>query len=241
MISIIIPTFNEELAIGKLLVDLNKFSVDDIMYDVHMVDGDSTDGTVACALKLIDEGKLNYDLSVHQHAGTSRGEVLAYGTQQARGRIFLFLHSDCQLHKKALQEIVRIIDDEKYNAGGFLVRFIDPPNKLLYKGIEIFIRLRSHFFKMLHGDQGIFVCASDLISFGGFPKLPLMEDVALSQLFRRRGRMYVSSLPIYTSPRRIQANGFWRMLFLYFYLKTLFYGGADVNYLARIYNDLKKT
>jgi hypothetical protein len=98
---------------------------------------------------------------------------------------------------------------------------------------------------MYHGDQGQFIRRSDLSEIGGYPSIPLMEDVQLSQKMRefarkKSRRIHFSRTPIYANPRRISANGFWRMVFLYFYLKTLYYLGYDLKYIARVYNNLRK-
>lgn len=241
MISIIIPTFNEAEVISETLFSLERFSdgTQKNKFDVHIVDGGSTDGTEEIVQQLIDSRRLKYSMNLHKNIGDSRGSSMAYGFTRSKGNIVLFLHADSRLHANALLEIEKIIGYGNHG-GAFPIKFVQPPGRSIYRGIEAFIYLRARFFKMFHGDQGMFVRHDVLENIGGYPEIPLMEDVKLSQLLRSSYRLKLASIPIYASPRRIAANGFIKMVYMYFYLKTLYYMNFDINYIAQTYKNLKK-
>lgn len=241
MISIIIPTYNEAEVISETLVSLQRFveGAQKSKFDVHIVDGGSADGTVEIVEQFIARQKLKYTITLHTDIGDSRGSSMAYGFKKSKGDIVLFLHADSRLHENALHEIERIIHEGNHG-GGFPLKFIQPPIRSIYRGIETFIYMRARFFKMFHGDQGMFVRRDVLKDIGGYPEIPLMEDVKLSQLLRASYKLKLASIPIYASPRRIAANGFLKMVYIYFYLKTLYYLNFDINYIAQTYKNLKK-
>lgn len=58
--------------------------------------------------------------------------------------------------------------------------------------------------------QGIFVRKQTFQELGGFPALPVMEDFEFVRRLRRRGRIWIASLPVITSGRRWRELGIWR-------------------------------
>ncbi len=90
MISIIIPTLNEEKVIGKTLLALRQFNVCD--YEIIVSDGHSTDKTVEIAKKYAD--------LVVTHDGTTRqtiGQGRNAGAAKAKGEFLIFLDSDVEI------------------------------------------------------------------------------------------------------------------------------------------------
>ncbi len=51
------------------------------------------------------------------------------------------------------------------------------------------ISLRSRITKVATGDQAIFVRRDVFEKMGGYPDIPLMEDIALSRTLKRVGRV----------------------------------------------------
>ncbi|MGA7430477.1 MAG: hypothetical protein WBW35_08625, partial [Xanthobacteraceae bacterium] len=70
---------------------------------------------------------------------------------------------------------------------------------------------------------------------GGFPDLPLMEDVALSQKLKRLGPPFCIATPAITSGRRWEYHGVFRTIFLMWRLRLAYYLGAAPASLALRY------
>jgi hypothetical protein len=67
---------------------------------------------------------------------------------------------------------------------------------------------------------------------GGFPDLPLMEDIALSRLLKRHGRPACLRECVTTSARRWERHGVWRTVLLMWRLRAAYFLGADPRELA---------
>ncbi len=106
MISIIIPTLNEEKVLKKtiesVLIQPNKL-------EIIISDGGSTDNTLNIAKK--------YAKIVNSKKG--RGIQMNSGTKFANGDILLFLHADTILPKNATKKIKKILKDKTIIAGRF--------------------------------------------------------------------------------------------------------------------------
>src|SRR6185295_13369800 len=93
MISVIIPTYNEECALPHTLRDLFEH---DGSYEVIVVDGGSTDRT----REIVKEFKTD-DLRL-LIAAKGRASQMNAGARQATGEWLLFLHADTWLPSGAL-------------------------------------------------------------------------------------------------------------------------------------------
>ena len=62
----------------------------------------------------------------------------------------------------------------------------------------------------LYGDQSIFARRAHYERIGGYPPIPLMEDVAFSLQLRRSGRVRLLQPALATSSRRHAKQGSWR-------------------------------
>lgn len=93
MISIIIPTLNEEKAIAGTLQKL-KSSLTSVPHEIIVSDGHSTDKTVEIAKQFAD--------TVLEHDGKTRQTIAMgrnAGARCARGEYLLFLDADCSIPK----------------------------------------------------------------------------------------------------------------------------------------------
>jgi hypothetical protein len=69
------------------------------------------------------------------------------------------------------------------------------------------INLRSRLTRSYTGDQAIFVRATAFRGVGGYPEIPLMEDVELSRRMTRMGKTVLLASRVRTSGRRWEAWG----------------------------------
>jgi len=104
------------------------------------------------------------------------------------------------------------------------------------KLVGAMMNLRSRLTGIATGDQGMFVRRNLFEEVGGFPAIPLMEDVALSKALKRiAGRPACLRTRVTTSGRRWEMHGPWRTIFTMWRLRLAYALGADPAALARHY------
>jgi len=155
------------------------------------------------------------------------------GVQVAKGDILLFLHSDTLLIPGGLAMIEALLAQTGIVAGSFCLRFDHQ---------SPFLRLYARFSRINHilftyGDQGLFMTRRIFEQVGGFPELPLMEDVEIQKILRRIGRFVKIRHPVVTSARRFLLNGIIRQQLLNTVLVLLYHAGVSPVRLKRFYHD----
>ncbi|HEU0012611.1 MAG TPA: hypothetical protein VFQ45_02970, partial [Longimicrobium sp.] len=101
--------------------------------------------------------------------------------------------------------------------------------------VERAMSLRSRLTGIATGDQAIFVRREWFARAGGFPEIPLMEDVALSRALRRLGPPLCLRQAVTTSSRRWERRGVARTILLMWRLRLAYALGADPARLAERY------
>jgi hypothetical protein len=109
----------------------------------------------------------------------------------------------------------------------------------MFKWIGALISFRSRLSKVATGDQGIFVRRDVFAELGGYPDLPLMEDIAFSRALKRKGKIASLRSHVMTSARRWEAEGVWRTIFKMWWLKALYLLGVSPLRLKRYYGDAR--
>jgi rSAM/selenodomain-associated transferase 2 len=211
-LSIVMPVLNEAAAIRPALEALRA-------YEVIVVDGGSTDGTAETAAGLC---------SRVLRAPRGRAAQMNAGAAAARGDVLVFLHADTRLPADAPACIRSALKTRLW--GRFDVE-IDGRHWLL-KVVACAMNVRSRLTGIATGDQAIFVRRD---AFGGFPEIPLMEDVAFSREMKRRGRPACLREKVVTSGRRWESRGVLRTIVLMWRLRLAYFLGARPDDLARIY------
>jgi rSAM/selenodomain-associated transferase 2 len=222
MISIIIPALNEAGGIADTLEPLAELR--GAGHEVLVVDGGSRDATVQVAAPLADRVLVS---------GRGRGRQMNAGAAAARGEILLFLHADTRLPPGADRSILEGLDRSGKGWGRFDVR-LTGRHPLLRLTARAF-SLRSRITGTATGDQAIFVRRGWFERAGGFPDIPLMEDLALSRTLKRMGRPLCLRERVLTSSRRWEERGIVRTILLMWGLRLAYYLGADPAKLARRY------
>src|SRR5262249_58792672 len=85
------------------------------------------------------------------------------------------------------------------------------------------INWRSRLTSIASGDQAMFVTRDAFWAAGGFPDLPLMEDIALSRKLKRLCRPLCIAAPAVTSGRRWDNHGVLRTILLMWRLRLSFF------------------
>jgi hypothetical protein len=118
--------------------------------------------------------------------------------------------------------------------GGFF-RIRLPSAPAIYRLTDSFAHYAGLVLRMRCGDHGIFCRRSAFVHAGGFPDVPLMEDVEFFRRLRRCGRVAYSNKRIEASPRRYETVGPVRLTFAFGSIATLYLLGVSLSTLARIY------
>lgn len=221
-LSIIIPVLDEAAGIGAALSGLAPFRARGA--EVIVVDGGSRDGTAEIARPLADAVIA---------APRGRGAQMNAGATAAKGKILLFLHADTTLPPEADTMVLEGLRASAWQWGRFDVR-IEGRSPLLAV-IAGCMNWRSLITGIATGDQGMFMTRAAFEAAGGFPDIPLMEDVALSKRLKRISRPLCLTARATVSGRRFDERGAIRMVLLMWQLRLAYFLGADPAALARRY------
>ena len=249
MISIVIPVFNEAENIENLLVHLMKNSSSKNIAEIIVVDGGSSDGTIAIVKRFLSprsqsRGSVEVSTALDQTlkkphrfskpvkfntilltSPKGRAKQMNLGVKKATGNILYFLHADSFPPKNFDQLIVDEV--EKGNlAGCFKMKFDNP---------HWWLRLASwltHFSWRASrgGDQSQFITKDLFNEIGGFDeKYTIYEDnILINELFKRKQFVVIQEW-ITTSARLYERKGIWNLQYHFWiiYVKRWFGASAD--------------
>lgn len=194
MISVIIPTLNEEENLPRSIEAVFKSSRD---CEVLVVDCGSADGTQLLAREL---GAGVIVTGVRQRAAQ-----LNSGARHARGDVFLFLHADTMVPEPGLGRIAAALKDEQVGGGAFARRF-DSASPFLRMTCWL-AELRNQVVGWHLGDQGIFVRRTCFEQLGGFGQMDRFEDLQFSRRLGGLSKVVTLRPPVISSARRFAADG----------------------------------
>ena len=220
-LSIVIPVLNEAETIASRLDALLALRARGV--EVIVVDGGSADGSAARAAPLADRVIT---------APRGRGRQMNAGAEQATGEVLLFLHADTILPGSVVERIEGAVTGGAL-WGRFDVR-IEGASFML-PIVAALMNLRSRLTGIATGDQAIFTTRDAFARVGGFPDIPLMEDIVFSTAMRRMARPACIAEKVTTSGRRWEKHGVWRTILTMWWLRLRFWLGASPQVLAREY------
>jgi rSAM/selenodomain-associated transferase 2/rSAM/selenodomain-associated transferase 1 len=222
-VSIVIPALNDSDALARLVPTLP----DDPDVELIVVNG----GVVDASLKGLAAAHPNLRWLA---SPPGRGRQMNVGAREARGEWLVFLHADTRLPEQWLQELRGIGSDRSIVGGSF--RFELDSDTLWARAIEAGVAARVRLLGLPYGDQALFTRRTAFEAIGGYREWPLMEDVDLVGRLKRTGRLHHSRLPVVTSARRWQADGWWWRSAANVGLVLLFAAGVSPQRLARAYH-----
>ena len=220
-ISIVVPVLDEAAVLGTALASLAPLAAAGA--EVIVVDGGSRDGT-----REIAEGRGCRVVS----APRGRAAQMNAGARVARGDALVFLHADTRLPENALDAISAALARSSW--GRFDVTIVG--KGWLLALVAAMMNVRSRLTGIATGDQAMFVRRDAFERAGGFPPIPLMEDVALSRALKKLGPPACLEDRVATSGRRWEKHGTLRTILLMWRLRAAYAMGADPRSLARAYD-----
>ena len=221
LISIVMPVLNEADVIAGALKRLQPLRA--LGVEVIVADGGSDDDTVALAAPLADQ-------VVEGLPG--RATQMNTGARVANGRFLCFLHVDTELPADITQQFAQLIDRDPM-WGYCAVRLSG--KQRAFRVIEWCMNWRSRLTRMPTGDQMQFVRADIFRFVGGFPDIPLMEDIAMASRLRWKHKPFRIPSPVITSSRRWEQQGIVRTVLLMWWLRLQYALGVSPHTLARQY------
>lgn len=220
-LSIIMPVLNEAGLIAAALTRLQPLRKQGA--ELIVVDGGSDDGTPERAEPLADR---------LIHASKGRAAQMNAGARAATGEILLFLHADTRLPEEA-DRILAAAFAAGAVWGRFDVRLSG--GHPLFRVVAALMNERSRLTGIATGDQAMFVTREAFERVGGFPEIPLMEDIALSKALKRLARPVCLHDRVVASSRRWEERGILRTILLMWELRLRYFLGADPRDLVRRY------
>ena len=213
-LSVVVPVLQEEEAIGAFL-DHTLAVLKPGEVDLIVVDGDPEGSTLAA---------IEHEGVVGLKSGRGRGVQMNAGAARARGEVLLFLHVDTWLPEGAGELIrsalasgasdvgasdVGASDVGASDVGAFDVSYGEGNRvELMMAKLGNF---RARLRRVPYGEHGLFMTRAAFDHLGGFPDVPIMEDVEMMLRVKRSGREVVFvDAPVNTSVRRFRQVGFWR-------------------------------
>ena len=219
-ITVIIPTLDAADRLPAALTALMEGLEAGLIRELIVSDGGSRDATGAVAqawgARMIE-------------GAPSRGGQLRRACAEARGDWFLILHADSIL-QPGWSQVVEAHLGQPDKAGWFRLRFDRPGVRAgLVAG---WANLRSRL-GLPYGDQGLLISAALYARSGGYPDLPLMEDVSLARALK--GKLTGLDATILTSAEKYARQGWLRRGGRNLWTLARYFAGADAERLAASY------
>jgi rSAM/selenodomain-associated transferase 2 len=223
-LSVVVPTLNEEARLARLLERLRWMPV----HEVIVSDGGSEDATV----------------DVARGAGATvvsgprgRGPQLNTGAAAASGEVLWFLHADAVPPDNGVAAIRRAMADPTVVGGAFRLWTVPDRGTVVAPLLRV-ADVRSRYTRHPYGDQGIFVRRAAFSTVGGFPSVPIFEDLGFSRALRRCGRTVTLPQQMQVSGRRFEEAAAYHFVLMNVF-PTLWRLGVSEARLARWYDDIR--
>ncbi len=194
-VSIILPVSGEQTLIDSCLNHLLSLGA----HEIIVVEGGSQDNTES----IINQ---QFPTIKYQHIEErSRAQQFNKGAQNATGDILLFVHADMHFPESSLQLIENKINSG-FDAGCFKKKY-NPTNILLKTYGFLLNNLFLPCKCFIVGTNGIFAKRDLFLKLGGFPSVPILEDLIFSRLISKEGKLSLVQNYVTVSSRKYMSRG----------------------------------
>ena len=218
MLSIIIPTLNEEKYLPLLLDSIKKQEFND--YEIIISDAGSKDKTLDITR--------NHNCRIVSGGLPSLGKNR--GGESAKGDILLFLDADTVLPEGFLNNFLAEFKKRNLDLGSFRLLPLEK-NLFFYLILNLFYNIPIIVLEKIipHSATGIVVKKQVFSILNGFDEtIKLAEDHDLSRRAKKKGFKcgILRSTKVFTSDRRFKKDGWLKICFSYFFceLHMIFLG-----------------
>ena len=227
MISIIIPTFNEEKNIEKLIPYLQGCCLNKAV-EIVVADCGSTDNTRELAA--------TFGTNVIISSCKSRAVQMNIGAKAAKYKILYFVHADTLPPATFYNDIIKAVDD-RFDIGRYRTKF---------NGSNPLLRLNEYFtrfdlFFCYGGDQTLFICKSLFDALNGFNDLMLiMEEYDLVKRARQHACYKIFDTAALVSSRKYEDNSWLKVQRANYKIMQQYKKGVPQVELVKNYKQLLK-
>ncbi|CAD5247763.1 MULTISPECIES: TIGR04283 family arsenosugar biosynthesis glycosyltransferase [unclassified Imperialibacter] len=227
-ISVIIPTYNEEQNIVRLIESLKRHG-DDRSREIIVVDGGSSDATARLAAAA---GAVVVKTAIRR-----RSVQMNLGAEKASGDVLYFVHADVVVEPDYVTDISQSLSLD-YESGCYRYRFNS--NSVSLRINAFFTRFP--FLWCRGGDQTLFITKELFWNLGGFQEdYRIMEDYDIIERIKKKSSFRVIPREIVVSARKYDANSYLRVQFANFLVFSMYFWGASQHRLTSLYKKLLKT
>lgn len=224
LVSVIVPTFNEERALPGALERLASLPG---RWELLIADGGSRDRTVEIAAA--------HGVEVIAEGGTRPAQLNA-AAQASCGEIVLFLHADSRLPISAYRSLTEATGDLSIVGGNFALRFEGNDRFAFFMTLFYWLHRRAHRY---YGDSSVWLRRETFERIGGFREVPFMDDYDLVRRLETDGRTTCLPGPAFTSPRRWRELGLARTILSWTVLRLLFRLGVRPEAVGALYRRVR--
>ena len=223
LISIIIPTYNEEAIITRSLQALLSITEKSEMVEIIVSDA-STDSTANLVA--------TFPVTLCRSA-KGRARQMNAGAAVAQGEILYFLHADTLPPETFIDDIRSAVATGK-KAGCFRMLFDDGnPIMALYGWFT-----RIPLMLCRGGDQSLFLEQSLFTALKGFDEnLTIMEDIDIIARIKSRLQFHIIKSYVMTSSRKFRDNGIIRLQLIFGTIHLMYALGFHQESIVRYYRE----
>ena len=223
MISVIIPTYNEETSVKETIQRVREYDEMNLVNEIIIADGGSIDNTIEIAK--------NENVKVVISPSKGRGAQMNYGASSATGEIVYFLHADTIPPRNFSADITNALS-KGFTSGCY---------RLSFDYTHWFLKANCWFTRfdinaVRFGDQSLFVTKKVFEKSGGFREdLIMMEDQEIIGRIKKHGKFKVMKGSVITSARKYLDNGIYKMQGIFFVIWLMYYLGYPQQKLLKLH------